>query len=319
MRAANQCNVDYASCVIGIMPTSLLCVACTNCHKTVKLVYYFWDLVLILLDILQVCGVIRVTHVKQESSTSRSEERSAARSWLPASASRTRDRTHLRCFRLFRSARPRSGQVRDAAAGTSRRLVYPRGGRSLRVLPASVLSGSVVVRAWRSLGVGAEENRSPRRAQAKRSGRRFSSRVALRGADARLGRVGRPRPLALRTQRASPQRRASTRALEKKTPLTLHAAPPGDCHHSAEYERLRAHLFEPTIGSSHFALAILLREGVAAWIEANAAPPASQLPIAVERHACSPKALPQISSALRADIVAVMANMVIAIPEERCA
>ena len=70
--------------------------------------------------------------------------------------------------RVLRRSRPGAGQVRDGAAGESRRRPGHRDGRGVRVLPAVVLPGSRRARGLRAGGAGPRPARAARRPQAHR-------------------------------------------------------------------------------------------------------------------------------------------------------
>ena len=77
------------------------------------------------------------------------------------------------------------------------------------------------------------------------------------------------------------------------------------------YEQLRGHMLEGATTGGRFALVILMREGVAAWIAHAATTPV------VITHAKDPvAATPIVSDDIHADMICVLANMAMAIPEE---
>jgi hypothetical protein len=88
------------------------------------------------------------------------------------------------------------------------------------------------------------------------------------------------------------------------------------CDFAADYEQLRSDVLEGASTGRHFGLVILLREGVAAWMAHASARPAT---ITGGTPKDRSMAAPVVRDDLRADMVVVLANMVMAMPEERCA
>jgi hypothetical protein len=120
-------------------------------------------------------------------------------------------------------------------------------------------------------------------------------------------------------QGSPPERRASARSTEKKTGLILFGATSSACPFAAVYEELRNGALTGVSTGSHFGLVVLLREGIAAWIASTSTRPATPTTAGVKERPAPRAAALLVGDAIRADIVAVLANMVMAIPEEKCA
>lgn len=90
----------------------------------------------------------------------------------------------------------------------------------------------------------------------------------------------------------------------------------GSNHFADDYEALRSGALDPERSVGHFGLVILLREGLAAWIaHAHARPVTIRRATSSERSTAARAAWDDV----RADMVAVLASMVIAAPEQRSA
>jgi len=119
-------------------------------------------------------------------------------------------------------------------------------------------------------------------------------------------------------QGSPPECRARARSAEKKTGLTRFAASSGECLFATAYEQLRTGALAGVGTGSHFGLVVLLREGVAAWIASAPAQSVTETPARKERPV--PRAAtPLVDDGIHAAMVAILANMVTAIPEEKCA
>ena len=92
------------------------------------------------------------------------------------------------------------------------------------------------------------------------------------------------------------------------------ATPDGDGRLTTAYEQLRSDVLEGPTAGGHFGLVILLREGVAAWTVRSVAEPTTVTRVnAVDR----PTVASSVSDDIRADMLAVLANMVMASAEDR--
>jgi len=76
------------------------------------------------------------------------------------------------------------------------------------------------------------------------------------------------------------------------------------------YEQLRHHVLAALPGSGHFGLALLLREGVAAWIERCAGAPSQSF-----TSACQPLS-PIVTPTLQAGIVQILASIALSRTQE---
>ncbi len=99
--------------------------------------------------------------------------------------------------------------------------------------------------------------------------------------------------------------------------MTASDATKGGADTSVEaYEELRKHVLSGSPSSSHSGLALLLRQGVAAWVSQRSACTAPAQPAAVPKpYAPAPLA----SDGLQADVVRVLANMALAGRQEMSA
>jgi len=79
---------------------------------------------------------------------------------------------------------------------------------------------------------------------------------------------------------------------------------------AADYEQLRRGVLQGTTAVSQFGLIILVREGVASWMQHASAPRVMQ-----KRR---PTTAPVVSEDSHADLVAVLTNMVLASTQENC-
>jgi hypothetical protein len=85
-----------------------------------------------------------------------------------------------------------------------------------------------------------------------------------------------------------------------------------------DYEQLRSGMLDGAPRASHFGLVILMREGVAAWMAhawARARPATVVQGVANDR----PSAAALIADDIHADMVAVLASMVMTTHGEKCA
>jgi hypothetical protein len=87
----------------------------------------------------------------------------------------------------------------------------------------------------------------------------------------------------------------------------------GGCTFATAYEQLRTGVLKGANASCHFGLVILLREGVAAWMELGLARSSA---VKYTTATPPPMVAPSIADAVHADMVAVLASMVMAIPGE---
>ncbi len=74
-------------------------------------------------------------------------------------------------------------------------------------------------------------------------------------------------------------------------------------------------MLEGMSSGGHFGLIILLREGVAAWMEHDSAAPMTAASASPER----PLAMPIVCDEIHAEMVGVLASMAMVISKEMCA
>lgn len=94
------------------------------------------------------------------------------------------------------------------------------------------------------------------------------------------------------------------------------AGPIAEHGFATEYEQLRRGVLDGEAPTRHFGLVILMREGVAAWMAHASARPATVANV-VGNGPLSVTAF--IAENVHADMVAVLANMVMTNHEEKCA
>lgn len=92
----------------------------------------------------------------------------------------------------------------------------------------------------------------------------------------------------------------------------------GECLFAAAYEELRTGALASVSPGSHFGLIVLLHEGVAAWIATASTQSATEAPARKET-LVAPAAAPLIGDGIHAAMVAVLANMVTPVHQEKCA
>lgn len=222
------------------------------------------------LDTPRYCVVIYFTHYAANPPTrSRSEGRCLTRRWGAQPACRPGHRCRICDTRVFRSPRPRPGQIRDDPPRRSRGPARRDHRRGVPLLAPVVLPGAArVSTAWRGRSV-ATEARASGRPQAHRrhhglSPRRTSAR-AVRPAHGASSPCRRP----IRDPRASAQCRAGARATGKKTAVEGPQSPCVVPHGAVDdYEGLRRAVLEGTHGDRDLGRALLIRRGMAAWIRA---------------------------------------------------
>ena len=192
-----------------------------------------------------------------------SQGRSAAATRMSESPSREGGRSAFCGIGFLRLPRSGSGEVRDGPASEGRGANRQRQRGCLRFFTPVVLSGAKRAGIWGPGGAGAAEARAAARAQTGCGCDGFSGATAI-GRFVLEGRgTGPPDRRPLWAKGPSSQHRTRFDAAGKKTALidtdsaTLREA----------YEQLRRHVLTALPGGGRFGLAVLLREGVAAWIE----------------------------------------------------
>jgi len=95
--------------------------------------------------------------------------------------------------------------------------------------------------------------------------------------------------------------------------------PPSACDLVGAYEKLRRAVLEDAGSGNHFGLAVLLQEGVAAWLARTSPRSATDTPPTPKQRRPPGATAPLVCNHIHAAMVAVLANMVMAIPQEECA
>ncbi len=248
-----------------------------------------------------------------QKQTPRPQDRSAPTAAMPQSASRQGRRSALRYLGLLRPPRPRPGQVRDGAQGARGSSTRQPQCYSFWLLASFFLPGAGPSRSGRPARVGARKTGSTTFAQAQHGGDGIPAATAVRRLVTAPAGSGPSNPGALRTQGPSTQRRAGPRSTGKKTSM-INPDPPS--HNTdgvvAAYEELRSHVLTGSPRGGHFGLVLLLREGVAAWIDRCPACSAPASPAAPDRAVPTPL----VSQQLHADIARVLASIALRDREE---
>src|SRR4030095_11230435 len=206
--------------------------------------------------------------------STRCQSRRVARPRRVASPSAHRPGPAVRLARLFRSPGPRPGEVRNAPPG--RRRGRPGGAHGRRVwgLAPHVLSDAGRLQATRARRPGPPETRAARCPQARRRRDDLRGDVADRGPRAQCPGAATSHSRSVWSRRAPAESRARLATRGKKTalsdPLGGPSGVPPTATLVASYEALRRIALgqrEATDGPS-LGLALLLRQGVAAWLHA---------------------------------------------------
>lgn len=186
------------------------------------------------------------------------------------SPSRSCDRFLVSPIRVLRHARSRPGQVRDAAAGSTRRTHGHGGGRGLRMFAVRVLRSQGGLSAWRIAGSGPSPARSSTPAQVEWTGPGLPSRTARSRSVAWRRSVGTTRPRCVWSECPSPQHRTGAGSPAKKGAALLPAV--ADSHElwAARYEdlRKRALTFGEADSEAGWEQVLVIRQGLRAWMDA---------------------------------------------------
>ena len=169
-------------------------------------------------------------------------------------------------LRFFRPARPCSGQVRDGAQGRDRPPDHQWLRSILRVYPTLVLQGAGSTQARRSTRLGSAKARASAQTQAQRRGDGIYSRTEIGESLIATARSGASHHGSLWPQGSCAKCRTGAPAPGKKTALIGAHLLANDAAAKA-YEELRDHILAGSSGGQHYGLILLLREGVAAWLE----------------------------------------------------
>jgi hypothetical protein len=213
-------------------------------------------------------------------------------------------------FGFFRSARPRSGQVRDGAQGAGRPPDRQWQCSFLRVYPTLVLPGAGSAQARRPARLGSAKARAAAQTQAQRRGNGIRSRTAIGRSIIAATRSCASHPGSLWTQGSRAQCRTGARAPGKKTALI---GPDLLANAAAAYEELRGHILAGSPGGQHFGLILLLREGVAVWLERRITAESTAKKL-LRLDASASKSL--LSEPLQAELVSVLAGLALIDREE---
>lgn len=169
-------------------------------------------------------------------------------------------------LRFFRPARPRSGQIRDDTQGSGGQPNRQWQRSVLRVFPTLFLSGAGSAQARRPSRLGSAKAWAAAQAQAQRRGNGVRRKTEVGRSITASARADTSYPGSLWQEGSCAQCRAGARAPEKKTAL-IGPNPFADDGAAAAYEALRGHILAGSPGRQHFGLILLLREGVAVWLE----------------------------------------------------
>ena len=208
-------------------------------------------------------------------------------------------------LRFFRPARPRSGQIRNGAqcAGRPPNRQWQCG--FFRIHSTFLLPGAGSVQARRSARLGSAKARAAAQAQAQRRGDGIYSRTEIGGSLIAAARSGASHHGSLWPQGSCAQCRTGARAPGKKTALIGSDLLANDAA-SAAYEVLRDHILAGSSGGQHYGLILLLREGVAVWLERRIAAESTAAKIR-KPHVSASKSL--LSEPLQAELVSVLAGI----------
>src|ERR1035438_4599874 len=189
---------------------------------------------------------------------------------LFAPPSRAGHRRTVLDSRVFRSARPGSGQVRDATPGAKRGTSGEPVGSPLRLLPSLVLPSAGCVPAGRPAGIDATEARAEESAQTHRRSAGSGPPSAAGRSLSTSGGLSFAGQKQIRHHRSSTQYRARIDPQSKKTTVieTLpHSIPPQEW--VARYEQLRSEVLSRGHGIARgIGLVVFLRQGLTAWMRA---------------------------------------------------
>src|SRR5215471_13291702 len=230
-------------------------------------------------------------------------------------ATSQRDRRAVCHRQLLRSQRCRPGQIRDAAPRAERGPFGERRRDGFRLLPALVLSGAVCLRGGRARWPSSPQARSQASPQADRGGPGLYCRDAPeRAVHADTG-AGALNPRAFRNEGSSTKYRAQLTAASKKTPLNESGAQPRSIPDlTDEYEQLRREAISRSeFGSKGLGLALFLRRGMTAWMQAWAQCTDHGAPNAHSQPATTAAAVP---IDLRAQVATLLAGIILGLQQE---
>jgi hypothetical protein len=185
------------------------------------------------------------------------------------SPSRSCDRFLVSPIRVLRHARSRPGQVRDAAACSTRRTHGHGGVRGLRMFAVRVLRSQGGLSARRIASSDPSPARSSTPAQVEWTGPGLPSRTAWSRPVADRGYVSTTRPRSVWSECPSPQHRTGAGSPAKKGAALLPAV--ADAHElwAARYEdlRKRALTFSEADSEAGWEQVLVIRQGLRAWMD----------------------------------------------------
>jgi hypothetical protein len=227
----------------------------------------------------------------------------------PQFSSRKSYRSPVRRLKIFRCPRPGPGQVRDGAQGPGGPSACQQQCNGLRLFPTFLLSSAGPARQRRPGSPGTAKARAAAQAQARCRGDAVPSETEIGRPIVETGGSGRTHSGAVRPQDTCTQRGTGAGATGKKTSVITHNGTAESVE--AAYEELRSHMLAGSPGGPHSGTVMLLREGIAAWIERRIAcrqPAAQSAPPSVPR--------PLLSDQFHTEIVQVLADIALKHREE---
>src|ERR1700757_2109708 len=243
-----------------------------------------------------------------QESDPRSQVQSSSARGLLASPSRAGQGRNVLNTGILRPSRLGSGQVRDATPGAKRRTGREPVGSPLRLVTPIVLSSAGGIRTGRPAGTNATQARTEKGTQAHRRSACFHPPSTAGGFFSRCPRSGFAGQKQIRYHRSSTQHRARFDAQSKKTAVNEDPSP---CIAQQDwvpcYEQLRSEALSRCHGMSRgFGLAVLLREGITAWMRACSgavAPPAPAF--------AQPDSTDRLPWNMRTEAVLILAEMLL--------
>src|SRR5215471_14042757 len=253
-------------------------------------------------------------HSRDNDAGERSQTRSLAGTRDVKPATPRRDRPAVCHRQLLRSQRSRPGQIRDAAPRAERGPISDGRRDGLRLLAALVLSGAVCLRRGRPRQPGSPQARS----QAGPQNDRRDPDLYCRDAPERSVRAdtgaGALNPRAFRNEGSSTKYRTQLTAASKKTPLNESGAQPRSTPDLTEqYEQLRREATSRSDqGSDGLGLALFLRRGMTAWMQAWAQCTDHGAPTAHSQSATAAA----VPIDLRAQVTTLLAGIILGLQQE---
>jgi hypothetical protein len=228
----------------------------------------------------------------------------------PQFSSRKSCRSPVYRLKLFRCPRPGPGQVRDGSQGSGGPTIRQRQRDGFRLFPSFILSGAGPARQRRSGSSGTAKARAEAQAQTRCRGNEVPSETDIGRSLTEAVGSGRTYSGAVRPQDSCTQRRTGAGATGKKTIVITHNRQTDGT--VAAYEELRSHMQLGSPCSPHSGMIVLMREGIAAWIERCVA---CRQPAVQSAPPCESGSL--LTDRLQIGIVHVLADIVLRHREER--